>query len=294
MRYIRFVWLNLLLVVSAIIISGCSLQKPAKSTTKIQAVATTNFYGELEQAVLKDHGQVYSIIDSANVDPHEYDLTIKPTQKIKDSDLVLSNGVGYDTWVTKVTSKRHITVGEDIAHISPGANEHLWYRPDLMKKVTLKLAAEFSQIQPQHRAAFYANAKAYNQQLSQLTDLLATIKRHNQGGKVAVSEPVFDYALATMGYKVINQHFAQAIEEGTDPSYDDIAQLQADIRHHRIAFFVENTQSDAPVINQLVKLCHQYHVPVVQVTETVPAGKNYLSWMKDEFMQVRNIQKGID
>ena len=53
---------------------------------------------------------------------------------------------------------------------------------------------------------------------------------------VAVSEPVFNYALQKMGFKVTDNHFALAIEEGSDPSYTDIRDLQNSIKEHKIAF----------------------------------------------------------
>ena len=94
-----------------------------------------------------------------------------------------------------------------------------------------------------------------------------------------------------MGYKIANRHFAKATEDGSDPSYSDIKKLQNDIKHKKIAFFVENTQSDSKVISSIVSLCRKYDVQVIKVTETTPKGKDYLQWMSSEYEQVLKIQE---
>ena len=135
------------------------------------------------------------------------------------------------------------------------------------------------------------NAEKYKQKLTKLQTLIAKIKKNSDNKEVAVSEPVFDYALKDMGYKIANRHFAKATEDGSDPSYSDIKKLQNDIKHKKIAFFVENTQSDSKVISSIVSLCQKYDVPVIKVTETTPKGKDYLQWMSSEYEQVLKIQE---
>ena len=72
--------------------------------------------------------------------------------------------------------------------------------------------------------------------LAGLKTQLAGLKAQAKGQKVAVSEPVFDYALKEMGYQVANQHFAKAIEDSTDPSPQDIDAMRQLIKKHQIAF----------------------------------------------------------
>lgn len=273
-----------------IILSACSGNKREFTTSGIKVGTTTNFYGNVARAVLGKRGQVVSIINSPDIDPHDFEPTIKTAKTVADSDIFLYNGVGYDTWVDNISGKNKIAVGEDIAKVHDGENEHVWYKPAVMKKTALYLAAEYSQIQPQHKRYFYDNARRYNKQINQLIQMEKQIRKHSKNQAVAVSEPVFDYSLEDMGYKISNQHFAQSIDEGTDPTYTDIKQLSSSIAQRKIAFFVYNTQSDGQIIDQMVQLCHKHHVPVVKVTETMPQGDNYISWMKEEYSQIQDIQ----
>ena len=159
-----------------------------------------------------------------------------------------------------------------------------------MPKLATKIAEDLAKIQPQHKAYFRRQAKAYQASLKPLTTEIAALKKNVHGQKVAVSEPVFDYALTALGYKISNSHFAMAIEDGADPSPQDIKQMQSDIKHHRIAFFVENTQSDSNIVQNMVSLAKKYDVPVLKVTETLPANQTYEQWMLSQYQQLARIQ----
>jgi zinc/manganese transport system substrate-binding protein len=41
----------------------------------------------------------------------------------------------------------------------------------------------------------------------------------------------------------------------------------------------------------MVKLAKQYDVPVLKVTETLPANQTYESWMLSQYNQLAKIQK---
>ena len=109
-----------------------------------------------------------------------------------------------------------------------------------------------------------------------------------------MSEPVFDYALQAMNYHVIDRHFELAIENGTDPSPQDINQLQKAIKKHQIAFFVNNPQSSDHIIDNLLTLAQQYHVPILQITETMPNKQNYITWIHSEFKQLEENTKKMN
>ncbi|WP_270383085.1 metal ABC transporter solute-binding protein [Ligilactobacillus salivarius] len=259
---------------------------------KIKVVTTTDFYGQVAEEVLGNKGKVTSIINNPSIDPHDYEPTTRTAKQVADANIVIYNGLGYDSWITKLShDKKKINVAANVMHAKDGANEHLWYNSKTMGKLADYLVKEYTKIDPKNEAYYKKNTAKYKQKLTKLQTLIAKIKKNSDNKKVAVSEPVFDYALKDMGYKISNSHFAKATEDGSDPSYSDIKKLQNDIKHKKIAFFVENTQSDSKVISGIVDLCKKYDVPVVKVTETSPKGKDYLQWMSSEYKQVLKIQE---
>ncbi|WP_311407716.1 metal ABC transporter solute-binding protein [Liquorilactobacillus uvarum] len=274
------------------VLTGCSSQKKAAADTKkINVVATTDFYGEVAKKVLGDHGTVTSIINNPNIDPHDYEPTTKTAKIASKSDILLYNGVGYDTWAKKLSGGTKVAVGEDILNKKDGDNEHLWYNSKTMPRVARYLATEYGKKDSKHKKQFKANAEKYVDSLKDLQTMINKIKQNSDNKLVDVSEPVFDYALSDMGYKVNNQHFSESVEKGTDPSPSDIKKMQEDIKNRKIAFFVENTQATDKVVTNLVKLCKENNVPVVKVTETLPKNKTYHQWMASQYQQVLDIQK---
>ena len=105
-----------------------------------------------------------------------------------------------------------------------------------------------------------------------------------------MSEPVFDYALNATGYQVSDRHFEKAIEDETDPSPKDIRSIKNDIKNHRLAFFVENSQTSDKMVNNLVKYARKHNTPVLRVTESKPNGKTYKQWMMSQYQQLSKIQ----
>lgn len=283
-----------LLAVGAIFLtfslSACGNQSSTKKTSadKIKVAATTNFYGNIAQEVLGNHGTVTSIIDSPNVDPHDFTPTTATAKKVAKANLVIENGVGYDTWVNKLQARKILSVGK-IVGAKDGDNEHLWYNPANIEKYVDALAAQYGRLLPQDAAIFKKNAAAYKKKLNVLNQKMDQIKNEKQNADVAVSEPVFNYALQKMGFKVTDNHFALAIEEGSDPSYTDIRDLQNSIKEHKIAFFVLNKQDDSKIVDNIADLCRKENIPVLEVTETMPKGGNYIDWFSNELDQLAKI-----
>ncbi|UXC67123.1 zinc ABC transporter substrate-binding protein [Limosilactobacillus oris] len=267
----------------------------------IRVVASLDFYGEVAQEVAGKYGQVTTIINSAAVDPHDYQPGTQQAREMGTANLVIQNGLGYDHWLTKLvqgSSNNRVTtidVARQVAGMKAGDNEHVWYQPTTIKRLTQQLADQYSKLDPAHATYYHRRARAYLQSLQPLDQTIAQAKR-GVGTKraVAVSEPVFDYALTNLGYQVVDSHFAKAVEDGSDPSPQDIAALQAAIKNHQIAFFVENAQADDRVVNNLVQLARQHGVPVLKVTESKPNGLSYEQWMTKQYQQLIRIQEKED
>ena len=267
----------------------------------IRVVASLDFYGEVAQKVAGKYGQVTTIINSAAVDTHDYQPGTQQAREMGTANLVIQNGLGYDHWLTKLvqgSSNNRVTtidVARQVAGKKVGDNEHVWYQPTTIKRLTQQLADQYSKLDPAHATYYHRRARAYLQSLQPLDQTIAQAKR-GVGTKraVAVSEPVFDYALTNLGYQVVDSHFAKAVEDGNDPSPQDIAALQAAIKDHQIGFFVENAQADDRVVNNLVKLARQHGVPVLKVTESKPNGLSYEQWMTKQYQQLIRIQEKED
>ncbi|WP_260201803.1 metal ABC transporter solute-binding protein, Zn/Mn family [Lactiplantibacillus pentosus] len=216
--------------------------------------------------------------------------------QVSQADVALANGLGYDGWMNKVVRStkqaKLIRVGEDVLQRKAGVNEHLWYDAKTMPATATYLAKQFAKQQPQHRAYFKANAKKYIASLKPIQQerqqLQAKVKRLSNR-QVFVSEPVFDYALTSLGFKVANRDFENAVEKGTDPSPQVIHKMQRGLKNKQVALFVNNQQVSDKIVTNMVTLAKQHQVPVLNVTETMPANLTYQQWMLKQYRQLNQL-----
>ncbi|WP_407313150.1 metal ABC transporter solute-binding protein, Zn/Mn family [Desulfosporosinus sp. SB140] len=301
--------LGLALTAMAIgVLTGCDTGKPTAATgaaatqansagassAKINVVAAENFYGEVAQAVGGDRVNVTSILTNPGQDPHDYEPTAETSKAVAGAQVVVYTGIGYDDWMGRLLkadssakTKDVVAVGSDLLGKSAGDNPHVWYDLSTMPKLASKLADDLGRLDPANSEDYQKRAKDYIATMAPLTDKVTKIKQSDPVS-IDVSEPVFDYVAESLNLKVNNPKFALAVEEGNDPTASDYATVQDDIKNHKIKLFVFNTQTDSPTVENIVKLAQGNGIPIVKVTETEPAGKNYIQWMAEQLDQVGN------
>jgi zinc/manganese transport system substrate-binding protein len=256
------------------------------STAKIKITAAENFYGEAAKAVGGDRVEVTSVLNNPSVDPHDYEPTPDVARTVSNSKIIVLNGVGYDEWMEKLVnadpaskSKSVIKVADDLMGKKVGDNPHVWYDPEAMPKLTNKIADELTKLDPSGDQVFHKNAQVY---ITSLDSIKAKIQKLKQSGaKIAVSETIFDYMAAAMNLTINNTKFGKAINDGNDPSPADIAQMQEDIKGKNVKLFIYDIQNTSPTVDNIVKMVKSSGIPIVEVTETEPEGKNYVQWMTD-------------
>lgn len=289
--------ISLLVIVLVLMITGWQPNQK-RQQRPIRVVTSLNFYGEVAQKVAGQYGDVESFINSGSVDTHDFQPSTKQARQLNRANVVIENGLGYDEWVNKMVhatdgQQRVINVGKDVAHKQAGDNEHVWYAPTTMGKLATDLAQQYSKIDPAHRNYYHERARSYQKQLATLNTTIEQAKQKVQSNNqaVLVSEPVFDYALQNLGYKIANPQFAKAVEDGNDPSPQEIAKIQEAIRNHEIAFVVNNQQESNSTVKNMLKLARQHHVPILNVTETKPAHQTYVEWMQNQYNALIKIQE---
>lgn len=114
---------------AALVLAGCSTAPAAGEggDGTITVVASTNVYGSLAAEIGGDRVEVESIISSASQDPHSYEATARDRLTVKDADLVIENGGGYDAFVDTLLQDAqdpHVITAVEYAHDYPGNDGH--------------------------------------------------------------------------------------------------------------------------------------------------------------------------
>ena len=288
----KFISIMSLVTLVSLITVGCSnKQNSAKQSDKISIVTTTNVYSDIAKNIVGKYGTATAIIDKSSVDPHDFDPTTADAKKVAQANIIVANGLGYDSWMNKLAKsvdKKPVLVGEDLMGLKSGDNPHIWYNLDMPTKYVDYLVKRLSKLDKKHAAYFKENGEKYLAKI----DKIKQLAQANKGDQkpVFVSEPVFDYALQEAGYKIGDKKFEEAIENGTDPSPKTINEMNNAIKQKKIAFFVNNTQASSSTVKSFVKLAKKNNVPVLNVRETIPNNTTYLAWMKENYQKLADIQ----
>lgn len=280
------------LLVLVLTLTACSTKREANTNNhKVDIVTSTNIYANIAKNVVGKHGEVQAIIKNGDTDPHDFEPTTNSAKEVANANIVISNGLGYDDWMTKLADSNdiHMTkVGEELMGLKQGDNPHIWYNLDMPKKYVNYIVKRSSKIDPKHASYFRKNGQTYLNKIQSIKQLAVKIDAKH-AKPVYVSEPVFDYALERCHFKIGNPAFEEAVENETDPSAQVVHNMQESIKHKKISFFVNNVQASSSTVNGMVKLANQNQIPVLKVRETMPNGTNYYHWMKNNYQNLFDI-----
>jgi zinc/manganese transport system substrate-binding protein len=283
---------------AVLLVAGCgSSSNPGSTATAAHAGASTvavvageNEYGNVVAQIGGRYVSVYSVDSNPNTDPHTYEATPSVGQKIARANLLIENGVGYDTFMDSLASaspnpaRKMIDVQHLLGLPDSTPNPHLWYDPRTMPAVARALAADLSALDPSHASTFRANETKFVASLQPWFTAIAAFKAKYGGTTAATTEPVADYLLTAMGIKNLTPFQFQAdIMNGTDPSPQDVSLEQGFFTKHQVKVFCYNQQVTDALTDSIRQVALHAGVPVVGVYETMPVpGYDYQSWMMAE------------
>jgi zinc/manganese transport system substrate-binding protein len=268
----------------AVGVAGCG-QNHAPSPTKPTVVASTDVWGSVAAAVGGDDATVTSILTSATDDPHSYEASPSDAAEIADASLVVYNGGDYDHWVDDVLANSPTVPKVDAYSQLPNAqqhpNEHVFYDLATVKATARQIADQLADIDGSHADAYRANADKFSDAASEVLTSERAIGQSHPGASVVATEPVANYLLVNAGIAdKTPKGFAEAVEQDTDPSPADLAAMLDLINNHQVSALLYNTQTETAVTKQLRDAANAASIPIVNVSETLPEGTDYLSWQR--------------
>jgi zinc/manganese transport system substrate-binding protein len=287
----------------ALAAAGCGGSSSAtigtgSSTVVINAIGAENEYANVLGQIGGRYVHVSSFLNNPNTDPHTFEASSQVASAVSGADLIVQNGVGYDSWISRIESaspnaKRKVIVVQKLLGLPDSTpNPHLWYNPTTMPAVAEAMAADLSALLPAHKAYFQANLSTFNRSMTPWLNAIAQFKAAHPGVTAATTEPVADYLLTAMGIRNLTPFTFQAdIMNGTDPAPQYVALENGLFSRHMVRFFAYNQQVTSALTGSIRSNAVKDGVPVVGVYETMPTpGFDYQSWMLAE---VNAIEKAV-
>ncbi|WP_230594716.1 metal ABC transporter solute-binding protein, Zn/Mn family [Rhodococcoides fascians] len=299
---------------AALTLSACSSSDPASTESApatpvdgpITIVASTNVWGSVAEAVAGDLATVTSIISDPSADPHSYEASPADAAAVSESSLVVYNGGGYDQFIEDIlgsegkdvpsvdaftllddshdhdsepTSDATAEPTTDDGHSHGEVNEHVWYNAEVAAHTAEEIADKLGQLDPDNAAQYTANAEAFHEQVHAITDVTAQIAADFPNVPVAQTEPIAHYLIEESGLDDRTpEDFKDSIEEGNDPSPASIAATRDLFTSKSVRALVYNIQTEDAVTQDIRSTSEAAGIPVVEVTETLPAGMTYIEW----------------
>jgi zinc/manganese transport system substrate-binding protein len=279
-------------VVTALALTGCSAGAPGDTSTgaggTVSVVASTNVYGDIAKTIAGDAVDVTSLMDNPAQDPHSFEASAQNQLAVSKADIIIENGGGYDDFMDtlrksagdKATVLNVVDISGKKATAGDDLNEHVWYDFPTIQKFTGKLVDALSTADPSQASVFIKNAAAFTADLTGLEQRTTDLKQKYAGEGAAITEPVPLYLLDAIG--LVNktpEAFSSAIENGTDVSPSVLNEMLHLFSGNAVKVFAYNEQTSGPETEKVLAAAKSAGVPVVPVTETLPAGKDYISWM---------------
>lgn len=281
------------MVAVALTSGGCSRGEPTQpgvADGKPTVVASTDVWGSVAQAVAGDDAHVSSIITSGSADPHSFEPSPSDAAALADASIVVYNGGGYDPWVDAVL-KNHRDVASvdaysllkpEVAGEPQPANEHVFYDVGTASAFAGELATKLAAMDPGNASHYGSRAQDFARRSAAIRVAEEGLRSAYPGAAVVATEPVAHYLLNEAG--LIDKTppgFTAAVEQDTDPAPADVAAMLDLINSRSVAVVIFNDQTVTAVTRQVRAAAEKAGVPIVSVTETLPAGADYLTWQSD-------------
>lgn len=275
----------------AVALAGCGTSADGAARGAVDVVASTNVWADVaRQVTAGTKVTVTSIISDPNADPHSYEASTRNELAVSEASLIIENGGGYDDFMTTLRdgSGAKGTVLDAVKIAGTTGNEHVWYDFPAVAKVADRIAGVLAAKDAPDARRFRSNAAAFTARLSALEAGEAELRAKSAGAGVAVTEPVPLYLLAACG--LVDRTpaaFSDAVANGVDVPPRVLQQTLALFAKKQVRLLVYNAQTVGPQTQQVQQAARAHGIPVVPVTETLPAGDTYLTWMSHNLDAVR-------
>lgn len=226
---------------------------------KLQVLASFSIIEDIAKQVGGEHVEVTSLIPR-NTDPHNFEPTPADVKKVKQADVIIINGLGFEPWMERLkeASKTKADIIEatftvkalpsdekDDDHDHGAMNPHAWHSFENGAIYARNIANAFAAKDP-HHANYYserligylARMEELKSELQQKIVLIPSVSR-----RFAVTHNTFAYYAKAYNFTIISP---QGLSTESEPSAMDVANVIKDIRANGIrAIFTENTARNA-------------------------------------------------
>lgn len=262
---------------------GSGRSSSEKSGT-IEVVASVNQWGTVAKTLGGDNVNVTSIINSTNVDAHDYEPTTSDIAKLQKAQVIIVNGAGYDAWAVKAAQSAKATVvnAAEVGGVKDGDNPHVWFSADVRKAVAQAITEAYEQADAAKRSDFDKLHDQWKSEENNVESKIAEVKQKSDGLAYAATESVASYLAEDMGLTdATPSGYVRATANESEPTPTDIKQFTDALKSGEIKLLIVNTQEESELTSKITDAAKSASVPMVELTEQMPERYDSLTaWME--------------
>ena len=267
-------------------------QLTSEKNGTIEVVASVNQWGTVAKTLGGDNVNVTSIINSTNVDAHDYEPTTSDIAKLQKAQVIIVNGAGYDAWAVKAAQSAKATVvnAAEVGGVKDGDNPHIWFSADVRKAMAQAITDAYAKADSAKKSDFDKLNDQWMTEEGNVEGKIAEVKQKSDGLAYAATESVASYLAEDMGLAdATPSGYAQATANESEPTPTDIKQFTDALKAGEIKLLVVNTQEESELTGKITNAAKSANVPMVELTEQMPEQYDSLTaWMEslvDAFSQ---------
>ncbi|MEI9803580.1 MAG: zinc ABC transporter substrate-binding protein [Pseudolabrys sp.] len=251
---------------------------------RLAVVAAENFYGDIAEQIGGDRVEVVSIMNSPDQDPHLFETHARrraPDRRRarRHPQWRQLRPVDGQASGRRTAARPHRHQCRRTCTRPGGDNPHLWYAPATMPAVAKAIAEAFAKADTDHASDYAIHLTATLASFERIGLRIAQIKSKHAGEAVTATEPVFGPMAEALGLTMRNQKFQLAMMNDTEPSARDVAAFENDLKGRKVKLLLYNSQVSEKLTERMRDIASNAKVPVVGVTETMPAKVSFQDWM---------------
>ncbi|MGC7872358.1 metal ABC transporter substrate-binding protein [Desulfosporosinus sp. SYSU MS00001] len=279
-----------IVLVSFLLVSGCSTQAPTVSTQPKTVVTSISPIADLIKQVAGDKVNVINLVPAGS-DPHEFEPKPSDVRQVAASSIFFANGVGEEVYLNKVISNagnpnlRTVVLSNGLTILGKDqggeGNPHLWLDVQNAKHYVETIRDQLSQTYPEDKQYFTQNAAAY---LTKLTELDQWIRSQvsslpPESRKMVVLHDAWSYYAKQYGLTFVQPLLHTGEAEPSAKEYADLIQL---IHAQKIHAVFSEAGFNPKLAQQLasetgVKFINNLHDDTLGDT---PDSNSYIAMMK--------------
>ena len=259
-------------------------QLTSEKSGTIEVVASVNQWGTVAKTLGGDNVNVTSIINSTNVDAHDYEPTTSDIAKLQKAQVIIVNGAGYDAWAVKAAQSAKATVvnAAEVGGVKDGDNPHVWFSADVRKAMAQAITDAYAKADSAKKSDFDKLNDQWMTEEGNVEGKIAEVKQKSDGLAYAATESVASYLAEDMGLAdATPSGYAQATANESEPTPTDIKQFTDALKAGEIKLLVVNTQEESELTGKITNAAKSANVPMVNLTEQMPEQYDSLTaWME--------------